>query len=353
MKAIKQSSSTKYDKASASIQFIIVVDADVFHFFNSDFTYMFTLVMMSDKEMEAGMNINHIETFIRIVKLKSFHKAADTLFLSQPTVSARIKSLERELNTELFARRGKGLLLTEQGKRFLPYAEQIIQMVEEGKQQMKERDEQEEIVIGANFIASQYFIPFALPVWRQLNPQLRFKFVAASNEVLIEKILQKKIDLAFTKDMTISKVQSHQILDNPLKLIAYNSHPLQSEEKVTIPRLGAEVMVFHEWETSEWIQIRNLFEIANVEPKIEFQVNHLEVAKSIIKNGHAIGFLPYLSVKEELTNGELVEIDIAHLTEIEEHVFLTYVNPAISKWRFLEGVEESIKLFNKANDSRF
>ena len=292
------------------------------------------------------MNINHLETFVCIVKLKSIHKAANALFLSQPTVSARIKSLERELNTELFARRGRGLLLTEHGKRFLPYAEQIVEMVEEGKRLMKERDEQKEIVIGANSITSQYFIPFALPLWKQSNPRLRFKFVSASNEVLIEKLLQKNIDLAFIKDMTTSKVQKHQMLDNSLRLVAYTNHPLQSEGKVTIRRLGEESMVFYESGASDWNLIHKLFEVEKVEPRIEFQVNHLEVAKSIIKNGHAVGFLPYLCVKEELRNGELIEIDIAHLTEIEEHVFLTYVNPAISKWRFLEGIEESVKLFN-------
>lgn len=292
------------------------------------------------------MNINHLETFVSVVKFKSIHKAADILFLAQPTVSARIKTLEKELNTILFARSGRGLLLTEQGREFLPYAEQIIQMVEEGKKQMKERDDQKLIVIGADPVTSQYFIPFALPLWKRSNPRLRFKFVSEANEVLIEKVLRNKIDVAFINDMASSEIKKQQILDNPFKLVARSNHPLQSEKKVTIHRLGEEPMLLYDAIDSELNHLRKLFEVEKVEPRIEFQGNHLEVSKSIIKEGHAIGFLPYLCVKEELRNGSLIEIDITHLIQIKSHVFLSYVNPEVSKWGLLEGIEESVKLFN-------
>ena len=293
------------------------------------------------------MNINNLETFISIVKLKSIHKAADALFLAQPTVSARIKSLEKELDTELFARSGRGLLLTEQGRKFLPYAEQIVQMVEEGKKQIKERDDQKMIVIGANPITSQYFIPFALPLWKRSNPRLRFKFVSEANEVLIEKVLRNKIDIAFINNMETSEVKKHLKLDNSLKLVARSDHPLQSEKKVTIQRLGKEPMLFYDAIGSDLNYLSKLFEEEKVEPKIEFQGNHLEVSKSIIKEGHAIGFLPHLCVKEELKNGSLIEINIAHLIQNKNHICLSYVNPEVTKWGLLEGIEESVKLFNR------
>ena len=79
------------------------------------------------REKGKKMNIDHLEAFMYVVHLKSIHKAANALFLSQPTVTARIKTLERELSTELFTREGRGLILTEQGRAFIPFAEQIIQ----------------------------------------------------------------------------------------------------------------------------------------------------------------------------------------------------------------------------------
>lgn len=64
------------------------------------------------------MNIDHIEAFLYVVHYKSIHKAANALFLSQPTVTARIKSLERELNVELFHRDGRSVILSDKGKDF-------------------------------------------------------------------------------------------------------------------------------------------------------------------------------------------------------------------------------------------
>lgn len=69
------------------------------------------------------MNIDHIEAFLYVVHYKSTHKAASALFLSQPTVTARIKSLERELGVELFYREGRSVTLSDKGKDFLPFCD--------------------------------------------------------------------------------------------------------------------------------------------------------------------------------------------------------------------------------------
>ncbi|GGA23062.1 LysR family transcriptional regulator [Psychrobacillus lasiicapitis] len=291
------------------------------------------------------MNIDHLEAFMYVVQLKSIHKAADALFLSQPTVTARIKTLERELNTELFVRQGRGLLLTEHGREFIPYAEQIIQTYKEGKKIMKERAGHEEVIIGANTITSQYFIPFALPLWKQANPQLRFKFISAPNDILIEKLLQKQVDIAFIKDTNNEGLQKQQLLDNSVRLVVYPDHPLHYVENITANRLAEEQMVFFECGAFDWNRIHKLFEVGKVEPKIEFQVDHLEVAKSIIKNRCAIGFLPYLCIKNELARGELIEIDVAHLIQIKQHVFLTYTNQDVAKWPLWVDIARTVENF--------
>lgn len=80
------------------------------------------------------MNISHIESFLYVVKYKSIHKAANALYLTQPTVSARIKSLEDSLDTMLFHREGRRISLTKQGIEFIPYALTIVQSFHESKE---------------------------------------------------------------------------------------------------------------------------------------------------------------------------------------------------------------------------
>nr|WP_283657846.1 LysR family transcriptional regulator [Paenibacillus sp. RC343] len=76
------------------------------------------------------MNIENMEAFVYVNHYGSFNKAADALFLSQPSVTARIQTLERELECKLFDRQSKQTILTEDGRKFLPYAEQMLQVLQ-------------------------------------------------------------------------------------------------------------------------------------------------------------------------------------------------------------------------------
>jgi LysR family transcriptional regulator, low CO2-responsive transcriptional regulator len=288
---------------------------------------MFGSFLFFIKKGVEKMNIDHIEAFMYVVHFNSIHKAANALFLSQPTVTARIKALERELDTELFEREGRGIKLTEKGEMFIPYAEQIIRTFQQGKKLLKKRADQEEVVIGANIITSQYFIPIALPLWKKAHPELRFKFISASNEVLVDKLLQKQIDVAFMKEVSHQALQHQPLLDNSIRLVVKPGHPFQFQSKLSAQQLALEPMVFFECGAFDWNRVHKIFEVANVEPRIEFHVDHLEVAKSLIQSGNGFGFLPYLCVKHELETGQLVEVNVDHLMMLKQHIHGTYYGP--------------------------
>lgn len=290
------------------------------------------------------MNIDHIEAFMYVVHLKSIHKAADALFLSQPTVTARIKTLEKELNTELFFRQGRGIVLTEEGKAFIPYAEQIIRAYKTSMSQLKKKSMKDEILIGANIISAQYFMPYALPLWKNINPSLRIKFTAASNDVLLEKLMQKQLDLALMKDISEDSLYKEPFLDNSVRLVVYPGHPFIEQDNITVDLLAKESMVFFECGAFDWNRVHKLFEAGGLEPNIEFQVDQLEVAKAIIKSHLAIGFLPYLCIKNELEAGQLIEVDVSHLIDIKQNIFLVYRNQEIVS-PFLSAIKSTVKGF--------
>ena len=292
------------------------------------------------------MNIDHLEAFMYVVQLGSIHKAAEFLYLSQPTVTARIKTLERDLDIELFVRKGRRLTLNEAGKTFVPYAEQIINTYHQGKKLFKKDPQQEVMVIGANTITSQYFVPFALPFLKRANPHLRFKFISAPNDVLLEKLLQKQVDIAFMKEFSHNMLQNDEILDNSVRLVVYPGHPFQFQQNVTVQQLASQHLVFFECGAFDWNRVHKLFEVANEEPRIEFLVDHLEVAKSIILSKSGIGFLPYLCMKQEIERGELIEIDVSHIIQIKQHIFATYLHNG-EKPIFLEDIFEAVKEFEK------
>lgn len=297
------------------------------------------------------MNIDHLETFMYVVHLENIHKAAEALFLSQPTVTARIKTLERDLDIELFLRKGRNVILTEEGRSFVPYAEQILRTYQQGKKLLNKGNHQDEIVIGANTITSEYFIPFALPFLKKTIPHFRFKFISAPNDELLDKLLQKQVDIAFMKDATHDRIQSHRLLDNSVCLVVFPGHPLQYKQGITVHDLAAEPMVFFECGAFDWNRIHKLFEVENLEPRIEFQVNHLDVAKSIILSHNGIGFLPYLCIKKELERQELIKIDVSHLIKITQHVFLTYLKSSFDSPALWKDILLAVKEFEKNSGS--
>ncbi|MDQ7860563.1 LysR substrate-binding domain-containing protein [Peribacillus frigoritolerans] len=90
-----------------------------------------------------------------------------------------------------------------------------------------------------------------------------------------------------------------------------------------------------------------IFEVSNVEPRIEFQVDHLEVAKSLILSRSCIGFLPYLCIKKELEQGTLIEVDVSHLIKIKQHIYLTHLNHGMESPLLWKDILLSIRKFEK------
>lgn len=287
------------------------------------------------------LNIANLETFIYVVRLKSIHRASEALFLSQPAVTARIKSLERDLDTELFTRHGRQLKLNEQGHKFLPYAQQILQTLKEGREKLVKQTKKNEIVFGANPISSQYYITKAFASWRKSHPNLHFKFISKTHDELMTLLLNDELDFAFLGEVANSGVYQESVLDNSIRLIVYPDHPFAKKMTVTIQQLANEPLVFFECGTFDWDLVYKMFEVEGLKPNIVFNVNFLEVAKSLIKSEQGISFLPYLCVKDELEKGELLEVKFEQFNKIKQNIYLTYVSD-VSVNILRDSIEESI-----------
>jgi LysR family transcriptional regulator, low CO2-responsive transcriptional regulator len=158
------------------------------------------------------------------------------------------------------------------------------------------------------------------------------------------------VDIAFMKDITHRGIQKHELLNNSVRLVVYPGHSFQFQENVSVQQLAIEPMVFFECGAFNWNRVHKLFEVANVNPRIEFLVDHLEVAKSIILSKNGIGFLPYLCIKEELERGNLIEIDVSHILQINQHIFATHLNNGFVYPELWNDILLAVKEFEKEKD---
>jgi len=297
------------------------------------------------------VNIDHIEAFLYVVHYKSIHKAANALFLSQPTVTARIKSLERELGVELFYRDGRSVSVSEKGKDFLPFATQIVQTFQQGKKQLEETQETDEVCIGANGVTAQYFLAYALPKWKEQFPYLRFQLFTGSTTNILEKLQSHQIHLGFIQYVHGDDIENELLLNNTVKLVKHRDHPLQLNELIQAKELAQQKMVFFECGAFDWNYVHKMFEVEGVAANIEVRTDHLEVAKEFIRTKDYLSFLPHLCIKKELESGEFVEIDVKHLLDMNQHIFLTYKEKETLPLAFWQTICETAKHFESIGDT--
>ncbi|WP_342424064.1 LysR family transcriptional regulator [Paenibacillus sp. FSL E2-0178] len=273
------------------------------------------------------MNIENIEAFVYINHYGSFNKAADVLYISQPTVTARIQSLERELDCRVFDRLGKQINLTDKGRQFLPYAQQILQVYQNGKHQIQSKGQiPDELRIGSTVSVSNYLMPQLLQHLKRKYPHIRFKLTTSSTDSLIEKLKAKEIDLAFIRKVVNPAIQSFPFCEDPISLYVYKNHPLARQGRASIQEIREETLVFFECGSLDWMRLHRVFESMEQPPDIVYQVDNLETAKKLVLRQAGICFLPALSVQEEVEAGTLIRVDVAETEGISLRTSLISLN---------------------------
>ncbi|CAN7734761.1 LysR family transcriptional regulator [Paenibacillus sp. LjRoot153] len=270
------------------------------------------------------MNIENIEAFVYIHHLGSFNKAAQALFLTQPSVSARIQTLERELGSQLFYREGKHILITENGKQFLPYAQQIMTAYQEIKIKLQQNLAiSYEFKIGCAISVSNYLVPDILPLFSEKFPGVKIKITTGHSNIILEKVLNKEVDLGIVRTVTHPNIDNILFHKDPIGLFVPPGHPLLKKGSAAIDEISRFPLIFFDYGSMDWLMITRLFE--NMKPNIVMEVDSMETAKKLIQKGMGISFLPEHCVRNEFENGLLYRVEITPEVDISIRIDLIYL----------------------------
>ena len=146
------------------------------------------------------MNLKQLEAFVQVSESGSFSKAAKELFLTQPTISAHISSLEKELNVRLFIRNTKEVSLSDDGKDMYRYAKQITDREKaiEERFYMDSDDGKHFITIAASTIPAQYLLPKVLMCYRERYPKEQIKIMETDSSDVVTQVVDHMVDVGFT-----------------------------------------------------------------------------------------------------------------------------------------------------------
>ncbi len=259
------------------------------------------------------MEIRQLITFIKVVQLESFSKAAEDLGYSQSAVTVQIRLLEEELGARLFDRLGKRISLTAQGGQFLTYAHNILEEVNKARLSLgSDTDYSNPIHIGT--IESLCFskLPPILHYFREHYPRVAIRITTASPEELIEMMEHNRLDLIYILDEPRYNNKWHKAMESREKVVFVSSpdFPLAHRRNLHLEDLLPGPFFLTERDANYRRALDRYLASRQISLSPFLEISNTEFIIKMIRENHGLSYLPYFAVQESADRGELAVLDV-------------------------------------------
>ncbi len=276
------------------------------------------------------MEFNQVKIFVEVARNKSFSKAAEILFVSQPAVTSNIQKLESELGVTLIDRKTKNISLTEGGKLFYRYAVELLNIYAVAELSLSEYKKNIEgtLEICASTIPGQYLLPGIIKGFLEAYPSVQFTIRHKDSGEVFDEILSGRINFGFVGAKHPSEALEYiDIYDDKMVLITSPQKDF-AKDSVSIKSLAGETILLRE----EGSGTRLLLENALKKQKMDVTVfkpqiinDSLEAIKRMVALDIGISIMSEIAVKNEVASGQLIKYEIRDL-ELKRSFSLVYCN---------------------------
>ena len=268
------------------------------------------------------MDTTQLETFLTVIKYKNYSKAAETLNVTQPTVSARIKNLENELTCRLFEKEGKNFTLSKEGEIFVEYATNILTYMNHSKEVTK-TFKYPNIKVGFCPGFSYSFITELITSIIAMDKLDISIFEGEDSIHLNEQILSGEFDLVFTRNIITQKPNfiSEYLFDDKLVLICGENHRLAHHSTVLPEDLQGETLICYRRHTPLWTAIeQKLIGVPNIK---RIEVGNNEMVKKVVESGIGVGITTLLGI-DDINNKKIIVKEINEISDLPNKVYVQY-----------------------------
>ena len=259
------------------------------------------------------MDFDQLHTFLEIVRLKSFSKAAVTCYRTQPAISAQVRQLEQELRADLFERFGSRISLTTAGKVFAEYAEQMLELRRRAQDAVAELENSPrgELAIAANEATCIYVLPKVFSEYRQLFPAVQLQVLRSYGARVVEAVMENSADFGLTQlPVDEKRLQVVNIYHDEIRLIVPARHPL-SDKKSVMPQDLVEHFLILPKQGKTRTRLNEWLEPVEDDIRISMELDSTEMMKRFVIAGLGASFLAVSNCGEEIAAGKLLAISLA------------------------------------------
>jgi len=289
-----------------------------------------------------GLDLQKLQIFCEVARQRSFTRAAEALYLTQPTVSQQVQSLERQVGTRLFERLAKEVYLTEAGKVLYAKASTLLTMAEEAAQAVREAAgiSAGRLALGVGVTLATYVLPELLHRFNETytftphtdnahsyphnnheagsnshnHGHVKFDITLGNSEMLAHKLLKNEVDLALVGSPLESHplLELHPFLEDKLIMITPPDDPwaLAGRDHVNLSELGNRVLLVRERGSALAAFVDNMLDACHTHPDQYLVMANLEAIKRSVEIGLGVAIVPALSVQRELEAGRLYLLNV-------------------------------------------
>jgi DNA-binding transcriptional LysR family regulator len=258
------------------------------------------------------MDFEQLRTFQQVCRLKSFSRAAEKLGLTQPAISAQIRSLETEVGARLFDRDGGKVTFTAAGRLFEPFAEHCLQCQSHIFVAVSElyRSARGEVSVSASEATSLYVLPPVFAQYKKHYTRVNLNIVRAEHQRSLESVINREVDFAIVsspvKDPRLVVQTIHR--DDIVLAVAPN-HPLATRESIKPDDLLPFPMLLLKQGRQRSL-INSFFDSFDAHPRIAMELDSSELLKRLICAEMGMGFLPRTNVMDDVHAGLLRVVNV-------------------------------------------
>ena len=273
------------------------------------------------------MEFPQLEAFLEAASRGSFRRAAYALYLSQPSVSARIQTLEDEVGVALFHRTARGVRLTNMGQVFLPFAQRSMETLRRGREVLESVCQASAGILNMATarVIGTYVLPETLQKFQHLYPETNLHIKVGGSLDVLQMVADEEVQLGLARFMQHPDVDALHLYDEEAVLVVHPDHSFAKTGVAAMFAVAQEPLIFYDPGDpgSSYFQfINRVCRDAGVTPKVEMNLDSVEAAKNMVQLGLGISFLPRSGVRQELESGTLTLIDVA---EVPPVLLPTYV----------------------------
>lgn len=259
-----------------------------------------------------GVQLVQIEGFLEVARRGSVSRAAEALFVTQPTLTARLHGLERELGAPLFVRTPHGMRLTDAGRALVPYAERALRALGDGRDVIEQvrTASAGHLMIGAAPAVSTYILPELLEKFVADHPRVEVSVRTGHSEDIVDLVLSDEVQIGLGRAIRHPDLEMRQFHTEELVLVCAPGHPFAKRRSVVMEEVAAERMIMFDLTSSYYEITQAAFLAAGVKPRGLMELDSIEAAKKMVERGLGVALLPRSAVAREVEAKSLRQVNM-------------------------------------------